>query len=230
MREVLVRFGCSSVHNINENVRGKIFIDINSKQVKVDERLLLDLMAGTKSLAQDDERVYEVIKGLDRSTDSPLRDKIQFLPEDKNKWVKNTNLFKNLKPHIANGGVLYKKTTGQQIEILSAYFSAFKAVFADEWGDSKNCILTRNQGFELMCGIFREIKHRCDLLEGQQYNKNSFTNQVGILRGQKLIIPLKDNQSLNIPIDWSATNFGKLATRAWLSETRKAIVNILNSD
>ena len=219
-----------AVHNINENVRGKIFIDINSKQVKVDERLLLDLMAGTKSLAQDDERVYEVIKGLDRSTDSPLRDKIQFLPEDKNKWVKNTNLFKNLKPHIANGGVLYKKTTGQQIEILSAYFSAFKAVFADEWEDSKNYILTRNQGIELMCGIFREIKHRCDLFEGQQYNKKSFTNQVSVLRGKKLVIPLKENQSLNIPIDWSVTNFGKLATRAWLAETRKAIVNILNSD
>jgi DGQHR domain-containing protein len=53
-----------AVHNVSDNVRGKIFIDINSKQVRVDERLLLDLMAGTKSLAQDDDRVYQVIKGL----------------------------------------------------------------------------------------------------------------------------------------------------------------------
>ena len=46
-----------AVRNIGESVRGKIFIDINSKQVKVDERLLLDLMAGTMNLAQDDDRV-----------------------------------------------------------------------------------------------------------------------------------------------------------------------------
>lgn len=57
-----------AVHNVSDSVRGKIFIDINSKQVRVDERLLLDLMAGTRSLAQDDDRVYQVIKGLDTRT------------------------------------------------------------------------------------------------------------------------------------------------------------------
>lgn len=220
-----------AVHNISENVRGKIFIDINSKQVKVDERLLLDLMAGTKNLAQDDDRVYEVIKGLDKSPESPLQDKIQFLPEEKGKWVKNTNLFKHLKPHIGNGGVLYSKTIAEQITILSAYFSAFKEVFADEWDDSKNYILSRNQGIELMCGIFREMKQRCDLYEGKSYSKKSFKNQVSMLKGKSIEMRLKDNdKSLTIPIDWSVNTFGKLSNRAWMAEIRKNIVNILNSD
>jgi DGQHR domain-containing protein len=219
-----------AVHNISENVRGKIFIDINSKQVKVDERLLLDLMAGMKHLAQDDSVVYEVIKGLDTTHGSPLRDKIQFLPQDKNKWVKNTNLLKSLRPHIANGGVLFNKTVAQQTEILSAYFDAFRLVFQEEWDDSKNYVLTRNQGIELMCGIFREIKHRCDLYEGQTYSRDSFKKQISTLKGTELHMPLKDNQSLTLPLDWSVTNFGKLATRQWLAETRKAIVNILNKD
>lgn len=220
-----------AVHNISETVRGKIFLDINSKQVKVDERLLLDLMAGTKNLAQDDNGVYEVIKGLNKSPESPLRDVIQFLPEEKGKAVKNTNLFKHLKPHIANGGVLYNKTTGSQIEILSAYFAAFREVFESEWKDSKNYILSRNQGIELMCGIFREIKNRCDLYEGKSYSKKSFKNQVSMFQGKSFEMRLKDNeQPLIIPIDWSVETFGKFSNRAWMAEIRKAIANVLNSD
>ncbi|HLA87843.1 MAG TPA: DGQHR domain-containing protein [Anaerolineales bacterium] len=217
-----------AVHNVSDSVRGKIFIDINSKQVKVDERLLLDLMAGTKSLAQDDDRVYQVIKGLDANTDSPLHGKIQFLPEQKNKWVKNTNLFKNLKPHISNGGVLYNKTTAQQIEILSSYFTAFKTAFPTQWDDSKNYVLTRNQGIELMCGIFREVKHRCDLYERQSYTRNSFVNQVKVLCDKSLEITLEGNQKISIPLDWNNTQFGKLSTRQWMAEIRKLMVNILN--
>ncbi len=217
-----------AVHNVSDNVRGKIFIDINSKQVKVDERLLLDLMAGTKSLAQDDDRVYQVIRGLDSNADSPLHGKIQFLPEQKNKWVKNTNLFKNLKPHISNGGVLYNKNTAQQTEILSSYFGAFKTVFADQWNDSKNYVLTRNQGIELMCGIFREVKHRCDLYERQSYTRNAFVNQVRVLTGKDLEITLEGNQKISIPMDWNVGQFGRLATRQWMAELRKLMVNILN--
>lgn len=217
-----------AVHNVSDNIRGKIFIDINSKQVKVDERLLLDLMAGTKSLAQDDDRVYQAIRGLDSNKASPLHEKIQFLPEQKNKWVKNTNLFKNLKPHISAGGVLYNKTTAQQIEILSSYFAAFKTVFPVQWEDSNNYVLTRNQGIELMCGIFREVKHRCDLYENRSYTRNAFENQVKVLKGKFLDITLEGNQKISIPLDWNVAQFGKLSTRQWMAEVRKLIANILN--
>jgi DGQHR domain-containing protein len=217
-----------AVHNVSDNVRGKIFIDINSKQVKVDERLILDLMAGTKSLPQDDDRVYQAIKGLNDNSDSPLHGKIQFLPEQKNRWVKNTNLFKNLKAHIGNGGVLYSKTTAQQIEILTAYFSAFKTVFPDQWEDSREYVLTRNQGIELMCGIFREVKDRCDLYENRSYTKSAFVNQVKMLLGKSITLKLEGNQTITLPLDWNVAQFGKLATRQWMAEIRKLIVNILN--
>lgn len=216
-----------AVHNISENVRGKIFLDINSKQVKVKETLLLDLRAGIQDLAPDDDRVYRVIQGLNKHPQSPLRDKIQFLPEEKNKSVKNTNLFKHLKPHIANGGTLFKKTTAEQIEILAAYFASFKEVFADEWDDSKNYILSRNQGIELMCVVFKEIKHLCDLNEGGGYNKKSFKNQVSVLKGKSLEMRMKDKPPMVIPIDWSVDTFGKMSNRGWMAEIRKDLVNIL---
>ena len=142
--------------------------------------------------------------------------------------MKNTNLFKNLKPHVSNGGVLYDKTTAQQTEILSSYFGAFKAVFPDQWDDSKNYVLTRNQGIELMCGIYREVKHRCDLYEHQRYTRNAFVNQVGILRNKTLEIALEGNQKISIPLDWNVAQFGRLATRQWMAELRKLMVNILN--
>lgn len=217
-----------AVHNVSDNIRGKIFIDINSKQVKVDERLILDLMAGTKSLPQDDDRVYQTIRGLNDNSDSPLHGKIQFLPEQKHRWVKNTNLLKNLKPHIGNGGVLYSKTTAQQVEILTAYFSAFKTVFPTQWEDSQNYVLTRNQGIELMCGIFRELKERCDLYENRSYTKSAFVNQVKVLLERSIKIQLEGNQTITLPLDWNVAQFGKLSTRQWMAEIRKLIINILN--
>src|SRR5437773_4546711 len=215
-----------AVHDVTENVRAKLFIDINSKQVKVDERLLLDLMAGTGILASDDERVYEVIKGLDSEPSSALHHKIQFLPEQKGKWIKNTNMLAHLKPHIGNGGVIYNKTTAQQIEIFNSYFNAFKQVFGDAWNDQKTSVLTKSMGFEIMSGIFREIKQRCDLYEGRQLNRNSFTNQVSILKDKTITLKLKDNSTIEIPLNWTSNSMGQFANRQWTREIIKEVINL----
>jgi len=219
-----------AVHNVTENVRAKLFIDINSKQVKVDERLLLDLMAGTRILESDDERVYEVIKGLNEETSSALHNKIQFLPEQKHKWIKNTNMLAHLKPHIGNGGVIYNKTTAQQIEIFNSYFNAFKEVFPDAWDDQKNSVLTKSMGFEIMSGIFRDIKQRCDLYEGRQLNRTSFINQIAILKDKSITLKLKDKSTIEIPLNWTSNSMGQFSNKQWIREIIKEVINLLNSE
>lgn len=219
-----------AVHNVTESVRAKLFIDINSKQVKVDERLLLDLMAGTRILASDDERVYEVIKGLNEEPSSALHRKIQFLPEQKGKWIKNTNMLAHLKPHIGNGGVVFNKTTAQQIEIFNSYFNAFKEIFSESWNDQKTSVLTKSMGFEIMCGIFREIKQRCDLYEGRQLNKDSFINQINILKDKSITLKLKDKSMIEIPLNWTSNSMGQFSNKQWIREIIKEIINLLNSD
>ena len=219
-----------AVHNVTESVRAKLFIDINSKQVKVDERLLLDLMAGTRILASDDERVYEVIKGLDSEPSSALHHKIQFLPEQKGKWIKNTNMLAHLKPHIGNGGVIYPKTTAQQIEIFNAYFNAFKEVFEESWDDQKTAVLTKAMGFEIMSGIFREIKQRCDLYEGRQLNKDSFKRQISILKGKSIKLKLKDQSTIEIPLNWTSNSMGQFSNKQWIREIIKELINLLNQE
>lgn len=217
-----------AVHNVTESVRAKLFIDINSKQVKVDERLLLDLMAGTRILESDDERVYEVIKGLDEEPSSALHNKIQFLPEQKGKWIKNTNMLTLLKPHIGNGGVIYNKTTAQQIEIFNSYFNAFREVFEDSWNDQKTSVLTKSMGFEIIGGIFREIKQRCDLYEGRQLNKDSFTNQISHLKGKSITLRLKDKSTIEIPLNWTSNSMGQFSNKQWIREIIKELINLLN--
>jgi DGQHR domain-containing protein len=219
-----------AVHDVTEGVRAKLFIDINSKQVKVDERLLLDLMAGTRILASDDDRVYEVIKGLNAEPSSALHNKIQFLPEQKDKWVKNTNMLTYLKPHIGNGGVVYNKTTSQQIEIFNSYFNAWKEVFENEWDSPKTCVLTKSMGFEIMTGIFREIKQRCDLYEGRQLNKNSFKSHVGILKDRSIVLKLKDKSTISIPLNWTSDSMGQFSNKQFIREIVKEIINLLNAD
>ncbi|HEV7891116.1 MAG TPA: DGQHR domain-containing protein [Pyrinomonadaceae bacterium] len=219
-----------AVHNVTESIRAKLFIDINSKQVKVDERLLLDLMAGTRILASDDERVYEVIKGLDEEPSSALHHKIQFLPEQKGKWIKNTNVLALLKPHIGNGGIIYNKTTAQQIEIFNSYFNAFREVFNEAWDDQKTSVLTKSMGFEIITGIFREVKQRCDLYEGRQLNKDSFTKQISILKDKTITLKLKDNSMIEIPLNWTSNSMGQFSNKQWIREIIKEIINLLNSE
>lgn len=219
-----------AVHNVTESVRAKLFIDINSKQVKVDERLLLDLMAGTKILENDDERIYKVIKGLNDEPSSALYNLIQFLPEQKGKWIKNTTMLSLLKPHLANGGVLYNKTTGEQIEIFNSYFNAFKEVFDIAWGDKKKFILSKSMGFEIMTGVFREVKQRCDLFEGRMLNKDSFKNQINSIKDKSITLRLKDGSTIEIPLNWSSQSMGQFSSKQWIREIVKEIINLLNKD
>lgn len=133
-----------------------------------------------------------------------------------------------LKPHIANGGVIYNKTTAQQIEIFNSYFNAFKEVFSDAWNDQKNFVLTKSMGFEIMTGVFRDIKQRCDLYEGRQSNKNSFTNQITFLRDKNVTLKLKDNSKIEIPLNWSSKSMGNFSSKQWIREIVKEIINLLN--
>jgi hypothetical protein len=88
--------------------------------------------------------------------------------------------------HIANGGVIYNKTTAQQIEIMT--------------------------------GVLREIKQRCDLYEGRQLNKNSFTNQITFLKDKNVTLKLKDNSKIEIPLNWSSKSMGNFSSKQWIRE------------
>lgn len=217
-----------AVHNMTENIRAKLFIDINSKQVKVDDRLLLDLMAGTKILESDDELIYSVIKTLNDEPSSALYGKIQFLPEQKGRWLKNTVMLSLLKPHLGNGGCIFTKTTAQKIEIMSSYFNAIQKAYPTEWADQKNHLLTKGVGFEIMLGIFSTMKSRCDLYESRQLNVDSFERQIAFLKNKTITLRLKDKSSIAIDLNWTSNSMGQFSNKQWIREIIKELINVLN--
>ena len=218
-----------AVYGVTENIRAQLFIDINSKQVKIDERLLLDLMAGNQILEDNDELIYSVIKRLNDDPSSALYGKIQFLPEQKNRWIKNTTMLSLLKPHLANGGCIYTKTTAQKIEIITSYFNAVKSIYPTQWDDQKDHLLTKSIGFEILLGIFSPIKNRCDLYEAKQLNKESFVNQLNIIKDQSISLKLKDQSMINIDLNWTSRSMGQFSNKQWIREIIKELTNMLNT-
>jgi hypothetical protein len=85
-------------------------------------------------------------------------------------------------------------------------------------------------GFEIMTGIFREIKQRCDLYEGRQLNKNSFKNQIELLKGKSVVLKLKDKSTISIPLNWTTDSMGQFSNKQFIREIIKEVINLLNSD
>ena len=116
------------------------------------------------------------------------------------------------------------------MEIFNSYFNAFKDVFSDSWEDQKTSVLTKSMGFELMTGIFRDIKQRCDLYEGKQLNRDSFTNQISVLKDKSITLKLKDKSRIDIPLNWTSNSMGQFSNKQWIREIVKELINLLNLD
>ncbi len=187
-----------AIWNANIDLRGKIFADINSKQVRVSDVHLLSLYYQIRELPEDENAVVDVLIRLNRDADSPIQGKIRMMPEEKDRWVKNTMMKKWLAPHLGSGGMLSAKTVPEQATIMKEYFNAIRELWPTAWANSKNYSLCRPIGFEVLLGVFPAVKYRCDLNEGKQYTTESFCRQMTVLPSAVLDLPGGGKLSL----DW----------------------------
>jgi len=206
-------------YNADETLRGKIFADINSKQVKVTDTHLLEIYYQIKDIASEDSTAMDIVHRLNKDSDSPLQSKIKVGTDDKGHWATNKQLKNCVAPHITVGGVLHEKKTGDQIAIFKQYLRAVMLLYTDAWGDNKNYLLTKSMGIELMLGIFPQVKHRCDLNEGKQYTYQTFRNQLSVLVGKTIKLP----NGGEIPLTWERKHFSGLTS----SRGRTVILNEL---
>src|SRR6266404_1343375 len=88
-----------AVYDASEDVRGKIFADINSKQVKVSEVLLLELNYQIRELPTEEAATMDVVHRLADDPDSPLHGKIKTNEDEKGCWVTNKHMKQCLAPH-----------------------------------------------------------------------------------------------------------------------------------
>lgn len=212
-----------AIYNADETLRGKIFADINSKQVKVSDVHLLSLYYQIKDLPIDQSSVMDVIDKLNKDGDSPLKGRIKVMDGDKGWWVTNTGLKKWLSPHLTSGGVLSAKSPSEQAQIFKEYFRAVSRIWPEAWANRAKYNLVRPIGVEVICGVFGPVKHRCDLNAGKQYTADTFEAQMK---------PLKDAE-INLPgggklvMDWQRGPMGVLSNAATRSLITRQLADIL---
>ena len=199
-----------AIYKADDALRGKIFADINSKQVRVSDVHLLSLYYQIKELPIDETPVLDVIVRLNTDPDSPLRGRIKMLDGDRDTWVKNTAMKLWLSPHLTSGGVLAAKSVAEKAQIMKDFFRAVAELWPDAWGKLNKYNLSRPLGFEIMSNIFPAVKHRVDLNKGRQYTTDNFVSQMQPLLNAKLELPGLGA----LDIDWLRGSMVILANRA----------------
>jgi DGQHR domain-containing protein len=199
-----------AIHNADDALRGKIFADINSKQVPVSDVQLLALYYQIKDLPEEETPVMDVIVRLNEDPDSPLRGRIRMMDTDKGTWIKNTALKQWLSPHLTPGGVLATKNAAEKAQIVKEYFRAIEHLWPTAWGELGKYNLCRPIGFEIVLSIFGVVKQRCDLNFGRQYTAEGFRSQMEPLLDAVIELP----GGGKLVLDWQRGSMSILANRA----------------
>lgn len=218
-----------AIWHANIDIRGKIFADINSKQVPVSDVQLLSLYYQIRDLPHDEIAVVDVVVRLNGDDDSPIKGKIKMMTEEKGTWVRNTMMKRWLAPHLGCGGVLSRKTVAEQASIFKEYFKAIKELWPHAWGNIKDYNLCHPIGLEIFIGIFSSVKQRCDLNEGRQYTVESFSRQMEVIRGSVLDLP----GGGKLPLDWERGTMGLISNqtaRLFLIRQMKDILHIADEE
>jgi DGQHR domain-containing protein len=211
--------------NVDEHVRGKIFADINSKQVKVSDVHLLSLYYQIKALPSEEAATMSVVERLAKDVDSPLSSKIKLLDDDKGCWITNRHMKMCLAPHTESGGVLYGKTPAAQAQVIKEFLKGVQKLWPDAWGDNSDYMLTKAMGIEIILSAFVAAKHRCDLNAARQYTADNFEKALTPLKGIDIEIPGGGKLILN----WERGPFGPLSNKAGKVLIQRQLVNRLRT-
>ncbi len=212
-----------ALHNADEHLRAKVFVDINSKQVKVTDVHLLSLYYQIRELPSDETATMDVVHRLATDSDSPLVNRIKLLDDDKGCWVTNKHMKQCLAPHTESGGTLYGKTASSQAHIVKEYLKGVARLWPDAWGNNKDFMLTKAMGIEIILSIFAPIKTRCDLNEGRQYSAEAFQRQLEPLLNCEISFP----GGGQFPLTWESGPLGALSNAAGRSLIQKQLTNFI---
>ncbi|MGO9212148.1 MAG: DGQHR domain-containing protein [Terriglobales bacterium] len=213
-----------ALHNVPDQIAGKVFADINSKQEKVSDVHLLDLYYQLKALPQDDAAVMDIVGLLSTDEDSPIKGRVKTMPGQKGFWIKNTFLKMILQPYIGKGGILSQKTSAQQAIVFKAYLNALKQLFPEAWGSKKH-VLTKAMGLEIIMSVFRDVVMLCHAHEGGQLTVETFKRQLRPVVGAKIALLGRET-----PLDWSSEVFSKLSNKPAKTEIKKELTTILTRE
>jgi DGQHR domain-containing protein len=212
-----------ALHGADEQTRAKVFADINSKQVPITDVQILELYYQIKDLAPEDDVLVSIVHALNEMVDSPLRDHVKILPQDKKKWVKNTILKRFLVRAVKPSGISIKPP-GQQATILKEYLKAVTKLWPDAW-DQPGYSLSSSAGLEITLGVFPAVKHRVDLNNQKNYSAESFVEQMQPLKDATISLKLLDGSVGTWTLDWQTDAISALSNS---QKGRNFLIDALN--
>jgi DGQHR domain-containing protein len=164
----------------------KLFIDINTKQIKVSRKLSNELIASLNIESEDPAERLEAICAriplyMDSMTGSPINGRVNTVSQDKNSFcclsqtsmqdgIDENNFVgtvvapKGGKPHLYPGPLAHasgssKKTLAKASKVLAGYLNVFASGMPDHWklGDAKGGYLCTNNGTRSLLMVLKEL-------------------------------------------------------------------------
>lgn len=178
-----------ALHKAPAVLRGRVFADINSKQVTVESAHLLQLYYEFHELSSEESATMDIVASLHDDQDSPLCQKIKIMDGQKGTWVTNKQLKNYIGIYTRVGGILSGKPSAQQMTILKEYLKAVKQLWPDAHESRKDYALWKSMGLELVMGVFDLAKQHCDLHRGFQYTSANFCDALKPLVDAELVVP-----------------------------------------
>jgi len=140
----------------NSQQAAQVFSDINSNQTPISKVLLVSLQKELGALPKPQDLAAAIIEKLDGDEDSPLFERIQMYPDERNRWLTNAQAISIISKLTQPSKTLSRFSTENAVVYLKRYFRACAFTFREAWGNKK-CKLTSPAGFDVLVGLFERV-------------------------------------------------------------------------
>lgn len=165
--------------------QASLFVDINDKQKRVPKTLLVDIFSDLYASSNDPEErlvaiASKVVKQLNASVSSPIRGRIVFSGDTKDRYrclalasindeILRTNLLGEVRDGLFRPGPLavsdrLDPTLKRASAIISGYLTMFAEAAPDQWqvGDGEGGYICTNNAIRALLRVLREIFNKVD--------------------------------------------------------------------
>jgi DGQHR domain-containing protein len=212
-----------AIRGADDALRGKVFADINSKQVRVSGVHLLSLYDQINELSRTEARAMDLVRRLNRDADSPLRGRVRMADTDHGAWIASTALARSLAPYLTGDGVLATGPIAGHARTLEAYVAAVAEVWPEAWGKPGQLGLCRPSGLELMLRLFGPLMRRLARESEPSFERERFAVHLRALRQAVAHIP----GGGELTFDWRQEASSLLANRALRASVARQLEALL---
>ena len=211
----------SNVHTLAIEQEAGIFADEAEQAVRIIQFLNTDMENANLELGMDENNekqpewsiLFDRIKTVDAKRSLKAR----------RIYVTNSTFDKLIKENIFD--VVSKElSVGRKAEILNDYFIAWSKCFPEAWKDSKNHVLVKSMGFQIMMKLFPTIY--APLSYGKVPSQEEFIDFINrtLNNGEPLVIG-----GTPIDIKWDSDTFGGYSSGKGIGQIVKALKQHINS-